>query len=439
MKKVFLVLLTIGSTLLFASTYEETAVKFIEYLSAHDFEKAQQMVSQVLLDALKQSNLTLESFWKTLNLQVGNFRQVLRVKSTTEQGYNVVFVGCDFEKVKLDAKIVLDQQEKIAGLQFLPYVEERTYAIPSYVNVDKFAEVNCIIENGQWKLPAVLTLPKGEGPFPAVILVHGSGPNDMDETIGPNKPFKDIAWGLASNEIAVLRYDKRTKVYPQECANMMDIFTIDDETVDDAIAAIDLLKKFDKIDGKRIFILGHSLGATMAPRIATKSEHLAGVIMLAPAARGLYIVNALDQLEYIFSLDGRIDESEAKQLQDMKEQLERVQKKQLKDNEIVLGSSKAYWYGLLDYDPVGTAKSLTVPTLIMQGVRDYQVTMKDFQIWYDSLKGKENLSFKVYDDLNHLFMSGEGPSTPFEYQQPANVATKVIEDIAKWIKGVLSK
>lgn len=439
MKKVFLVLLTIGSTLLYASTCEQTAVKFIEYLSVYDFEKAQQMVSQVLLDALKQSNLTLESFWNTLNLQVGKLKQILRVKSTTEQGYNVVFVGCDFEKMKLDAKIVLDQQEKIAGLQFLPYVEERVYAIPSYAKVDKFIEIDCVIENGQWKLPAVLTLPKGDGPFAAVILVHGSGPNDMDETIGPNKPFKDIAWGLASNGIAVFRYDKRTKVYPQECANMMDIFTIDDETVDDAIAAIDLLKKFDKIDEKRIFILGHSLGATMAPRIATKSEHLAGVIMLAPAARGLYVVNGLDQLEYIFSLDGKIDESEAKQLQDMKEQLERIQKKQLKDDEVVLGASKAYWYDLIDYDPVETVKSLTAPVLIMQGVRDYQVTMKDFQIWYDSLRDKENVSFKVYDDLNHLFMSGEGPSTPFEYQQPANVAAKVIEDIAKWIKDVLSK
>ncbi len=421
------------STLIFASC-EQTAAMFIHYLSTGNFENAQNMVSQIMLDALEQSNLTLESFWKTLNLQVGNFKQILRLKSTTEQGYNVVFVGCDFEKMRLDARIVFDQQEKIAGLQFLPYVEERTYMIPEYVAIDKFKEIECVVENGQWKMPAVLTLPEGDGPFSAVVLVHGSGPNDRDETIGPNKPFKDIAWGLASNGIAVLRYDKRTKVYPQECIQMMDNFTVNDETVDDALAAIDLLRKFDKIDKKRIFILGHSLGATLAPRIATRSEQLAGIILLAPAARGLYIINALDQLEYIFSLDGKIDENEAKQLQDMKDQLERIQKDQLKEGETVLGASKVYWEDLLNYDPIKVAKSLNIPILIMQGRRDYQVTMKDFQMWYEALKNKGTVTFKIYDDLNHLFIAGEGPSTPIEYQQPANVSQKVVQDIAEWIK-----
>lgn len=439
MKRTFLVLLMVGSVLFFASNYEQAGVRFIQLLAANDFEKAQQMASQILLDALKQSNLTLESFWKTLNLQVGNFKQILRVKSTTEQGYNVIFVGCEFEKMKLDAKIVFDQQEKIAGLQFLPYIEERAYMVPNYAKTDRFKEIECTVENGRWKLPAILTLPEGEGPFPAVVLVHGSGPNDRDETIGPNKPFKDIAWGLASRGIAVLRYDKRTKVYPEECARMVDTFTINDETVDDAVNALNLLKKFEKIDEKAIFVLGHSLGATMAPRIATRSEHLAGIIMLAPAARGLYILNALDQLEYIFSLDGDIDEIESKQIQDVKEQLERILKRQLKDGEVVLGASKAYWYDLLDYDPIETARSLNIPILIMQGMRDYQVTMKDFEMWREALENKENTTFRIYEGLNHLFMFGEGPSTPIEYQQPANVSVEVIDDIAKWIKNIVLK
>lgn len=439
MKKVFLIFLLISSTLSFASNYEQVAVTFIQYLSDQDFEKALQMTSQALLNLLKQSNLTLESFWRSLIQQTGDFKEILRVQSTVEQGYNVVFVGCEFEKMRLDTKTVFDQHEKIIGLQFLPYVEKRTYTIPNYVKVDRFTEIDCLIENKQWKLPAVLTLPEGEGPFAAVILVHGSGPNDKDESIGPNKPFKDIAWGLASNKIAVLRYDKRTRVYPQELTYTMKTFTINDETVDDAIAAIDLLRQIDKIDEKSIFILGHSLGASMAPRIATRSEHLAGIIMLAPTARGLYILNALDQLEYISLLDGSISESESKQLQYIKMQLERIQKEQLEDDEVIFGMYKAYWYDLLKYDPVEVTISLDIPVLIMQGARDYQVTMKDFEIWHESLKNKDNVSFRVYDDLNHLFMSGEGLSTPFEYQQPANVSYKVIENIVKWIKDAISR
>ncbi len=439
MKKVFLILLLISSTLFFASNYEQVAVKFIQYLSDQDFEKAQQMASQTLLNLLKQSNFTFESFWRSLIQQTGDFKEILRVQSTVEQGYNVVFVGCDFEKMKLDTKIVFDQKGEILAFQLLNYAEKREYSEPDYAKVDIFTEIDCLIENKQWKLPAVLTLPEGEGPFAAVILVHGSGPNDKDESVGPNKPFKDIAWGLASNKIAVLRYDKRTKVYPQELTYTVKKFTINDETIDDAIAALDLLGQIDKIDEKRIFILGHSLGATMAPRIAARSGKLAGIIMLAPTARGLYILNALDQLEYISLLDGSINESESKQLQYIKKQLERIQKRQLEDDEVIFGIYKAYWYDLLEYDPVEVTISLDIPVLIMQGARDYQVTMKDFKIWHESLKDKENVTFRVYNDLNHLFMSGEGLSTPFEYQQPANVSHKVIEDIVKWIKDAISR
>jgi len=87
--------------------------------------------------------------------------------------------------------------------------------------------------------------PEGKGPFPAVVLVHGSGPQDRDETIGPNKPFRDLAWGLASQGIAVLRYDKRTKVHGAMMAGAVEQFTVKEETIDDALAAVALLRGTD--------------------------------------------------------------------------------------------------------------------------------------------------------------------------------------------------
>ncbi|MGB9821680.1 MAG: alpha/beta fold hydrolase [Pseudothermotoga sp.] len=431
----FVLLITgLGSSMVIASGAEDQALKFIQSLLTGKFTEAQPMISQELKDALAQSNLTLESFWNTLTQQTGNLKQIKRIKSSTEQGYQVVYVGCEFEKTTLDARIVFDKDMKIAGLQFVPYSEARTFKIPLYAKTENFQEVECTIENGQWKLPAILTFPKGDGPFAAVILVHGSGPNDRDETVGSNKPFRDLAWGLATEGIAVLRYDKRTKVYPQECSAMMSTFTVNDETIDDALAAIELLKSFEKIDKQRIFLLGHSLGATLAPRIATRSNELAGIILLAPAARGLYILNAVDQIEYIFSLDGKLDDQERNQVEQMKQQIDRIQNHQLQETEVVLGASKAYWEDLLNYDPIQTAKSLNLPILIMQGARDYQVTaQKDFQMWQNALKERKNVTFKLYPDLNHLFISGSGPSTPYEYEQAGNVDQGVIRDIVMWI------
>ncbi|MEJ5228425.1 MAG: alpha/beta fold hydrolase [Pseudothermotoga sp.] len=436
MKRFFVFLLVANSAIFFASNVETEGLKFIQFFSAGNFEGAQSMSSQLLLGALSQSGLTLQSFWAKLTEQVGVLKQIKRVKSGTEQGYQIAYVGCEFEKATLDAKIVFDKEMKVAGLQFLPYVDELSFRVPEYAKTENFVEIECSVGKGEWQLPGTLTMPKGEGPFPVVVLVHGSGPNDRDETVGANKPFRDLAWGLASNGIAVLRYDKRTKVYAQEYVKRIDAMTIKEEVIDDALAAIDLAKTFEKIDHRRIFLLGHSLGGTIAPRIAAQTDELAGVILLAPASRGLYIVNALKQYEYIFSLDGKIDEQESKQIQELREQIERIQNRQLKESEVLLGASKAYWEDLLEYDPLETAKTLKTPILLLQGARDYQVTIEDYQMWQEALKEKKDVTLILYPDLNHLFITGSGLSTPYEYQQPGNVSEQVIKDISEWIKRI---
>src|SRR5690606_19348563 len=127
-------------------------------------------------------------------------------------------------------------------------------------------------------LPGTLALPKGKAPgagFPAVVLVHGSGPQDRDETVGANRPFLDIARGLAAQGIAVLRYDKRTQARPQDFA--AGDYTVDDETTNDAITAVAALGAAEGIDPDRIHVLGHSQGAMLAPRIAAHSGHVAGL------------------------------------------------------------------------------------------------------------------------------------------------------------------
>jgi hypothetical protein len=230
------------------------------------------------------------------------------------------------------------------------------------------------------------------------VLVHGSGPNDKDETFGPNKPFRDLAWELAERGIAVLRYDKRTKVHPEQFRGNL---TVKEETVDDA--------------------LGHSLGGMLIPRIGTAHPNIAGLIVMAGTTRPLEDV-IVDQMQY---LGGNVTAAKA--------QAEKV--KSLKPGgPPVAGVPASYWLDLRGYDPPEAAKQLQQPMPILQGERDYQVTMTDFAGWKMALGSRSSVTFKTYPVLNHMFIPGEGKSTPAEYEKPGRVPEDVIDDIAGWIK-----
>jgi len=413
---------------------ESTAKHFVVLLSEGEFDEANKMLAEIMVEGLKEQDLTLEEIWSGVIAQAGNFKGIKETKVTEEMGYKCAYVTCSFEKTSLNVKVVLDKEGKVAGLFFLPAQSSEAYRPPEYADHSLFTERECIIGD-EWQLPATLTIPKGKGPFPAIVLVHGSGPHDRDETIGANKPFKDLAWGLATKGIAVLRYEKRTKQYATEILSTMKDFTVNEETINDALAGVNLLRKTEEIDPTKIFILGHSLGAMLAPRIAAQDRGIAGLILLAGCAKSLYVEKLLKQTEYLVSLDGKIDEAEAKQLEEIKGQLKKIRELDIRENETVLGASRAYWADLMAYDPVKTARELNLPMLILQGGRDYQVTMEDFRGWEEGLAGQDRVYFKFYPDLNHLFISGTGKSTPAEYREPGNVAQVVIEDIVEWVKS----
>ncbi len=390
------------------------------------------MFDETMAEALPAPKL--KAAWDSILRQVGKFEKIAATRAAQEAGYRVVYVTCDFADKPLDVKVVFNAEGWVSGLWFLPAQSQIPYAPPPYADPESFTEAEYTVGGG-CPLPATLTLPRGAGPFPAVVLVHGSGPNDRDETIGPNKPFKDLAWGLASNGVAVLRYEKRTKQCAAEVAGEMATFTVDDETVNDALAAVELLRTVETIDPRRIFVLGHSLGGMMAPRIAARDGQLAGLIILAGSTRDLLDL-MLEQMEYIVSLDGSVDEAEAEQLEETRRLVEKVRSLDINDGEVVLGASRAYWADIMAYDPVATARKLSLPMLILQGGRDYQVTVDDFDGWRRGLAGRENVTLTLYPDLNHLFMPGTGKSTPAEYSQPGNVSQEVVEDIAAWVLNV---
>jgi dipeptidyl aminopeptidase/acylaminoacyl peptidase len=253
--------------------------------------------------------------------------------------------------------------------------------------------------------------------------VHGSGPNDRDETVGGARPFRDLAEGLASRGIAVLRYDKRTFV-KNPGALPKDGITMTWETVDDAVRAAEVLRSQPDIDPKRIFVLGHSQGGYMVPRIVKADPKLAGAIVLAGNARPLPALVA-EQTEYLAELQGSLSADQRARVEAVK-----------KDPWSALpGIPESYKRDLDAYDPVALVRTSSVPLLILQGERDYQITMTDFGLWKKGLAGRANTDFRSFPNLNHLFVAGEGKSTPAEYERTAHVDAEVVDAIVAWIKA----
>ena len=399
-----------------------------------DYAGAMALFDDQMKAAITESQL--KEIWATLPQQVGAFQS--RSDATLadrKDPYQRVVVPLQFEKAALNMLVVIDMTTgKISGLFFQPNqdAQSRQYQPPSYVDAAKFDETEVTFGAEPWSLPGTLTLPKGDGPFPAVVLVHGSGPNDRDETIGPNKPFKDIAQGLASQGIAVLRYDKRTKVYPQEMAQLKSL-TVKEEAIDDAAAAVEFLRGQPQIDSTKIFVAGHSLGGYLAPRIAQADANIAGMIIMAGATRPLEDM-MVEQTRYILESDGSLSAEDQAQVSKLQKQVTAVRALTGQSTEAVLGAPVSYWVDLQDYRPADLARGLQLPLLVVQGERDYQVTMQDFKNWQDALSGQTNVTLKSYPGLNHLFIAGDAKSVPAEYQTPGNVAPEIIQDVVSWIR-----
>jgi len=377
---------------------------------------------------------SLKQTWGALKSQCGSFKRIIKIQTKQTNRFLDISATCEFTLMPIDIKVAVNKDNKVCGLHFLAM--EVSYETPSYVDIKAFDEIPVTIGVPPWTLPGVLSIPKGDGPFAVVVLVHGSGVHDRDETINSNKPFRDLAWGLASRGIAVLRYDKRTYVYNSMFGKVDKNFTVNEETIEDVIAGVTFLRKQDRIDKNKIYILGHSMGGMLIPRIGLRERSLAGFIIMGGNATPLEDL-VVKQTEYLASFDGKISEEEKESIEGIKKKAKDIKGLKLRDIDstitLLFGAPPAYWLDLQKYDPAKLARELRDPILILHGGRDYQISMEDFNQWKRELASKNKVKFILYPNLNHLFMEGEGKSGPLEYLKPSHVAEPVIIDIAEWL------
>ncbi|MGW2837247.1 alpha/beta hydrolase family protein [Streptomyces sp. NPDC001493] len=312
---------------------------------------------------------------------------------------------------------------------------EPVWAPPPRVGTGRFDEHEVTVGTGPLAVRGTVSVPRGCAPGPGVVLLAGGGPFDRDGTSGPNKPLKDLAWGLASCGVTVLRFDKATHAHRD--APAVSELTMTQEYVPYAVDAVGLLRGHRSVDPERVFVLGHSMGGKVAPAVAAAAPAVAGLVIMAGDTQPMHhaAVRVVGHLATV--LPGQVP---PEVVETFRRQAALVDSAELTPStpaaDLPFGLSARYWLELRDYDPVAIAAGLGKPMLVLQGGRDYQVTVADDLVrWREGLAGRPEIAVRVYEADDHLFFPGEGPSSPADYATPQHVDPAVVADIAGWLGG----
>lgn len=391
-------------------------------------------MSHQLIKALKPQ---LAMLWPSLTAQAGEFKSLGGERSQQQGDYRLVELELIFAKAKLIQKTSWNAQGQMEGLFFSPG------QLPEEVPDPAQSEITVDAGTG-FPLKGLLTLPETAEKVPAVVLIHGSGPSDRDESVGANFPFRDLALGLKEKGIASIRYDKRTLTYGSDIAQDPK-FTIEGEFVEDAVAAVKLLKANPKIHGDRIFLLGHSQSGSLLAHIDQAGAQVRGYVVLAGTPRKLWeLMEEQSQATAQALQEAGQSEKAETILKNLDLELPKAKKparmtqEESADAGTIFGIQAWYLKNLEDQDPIAEYRGADKPMLFLQGEADRQVPLEDFQAWQRELKDLSDATFKSYADLNHLFgkSSREVPYHEIfnqEYMERTPVDPAVIQDLADWL------
>ncbi|HEY2901883.1 MAG TPA: alpha/beta fold hydrolase [Polyangia bacterium] len=378
--------------------------------------------------ASKMPAATLASVRQQLIQTRGPLRSWKAVETKILAPYEGRFYRLTFAFGSVIGRIVfVPQTQQIAGLFFAPDKIFHPQAQPGAEGAITTRDVTVGPNLG-----ATITWPQASGgdPLPAVVLVPGSGVVDRDETVGAVRPFRDLADGLARHGIVTIRYDKRTFARPELLAGNPRA-TVEDECIQDALAAIALVRWQPRVDPARVFVAGHSLGALLAPEIATRAGRIAGVIMLAAPARPV-LDELLDQLKQA----GAPADKLAKLEQDRKTAIDA----RTPPEQMIQGMSALYWKDEAERTTraFAIARDFPGPLLFLRGGDDRQVPAADQDRWLRELRGRADVSAQTIPGLSHFF-NGAPTALPLPAEGApddprARVSDAAIDAVAAFVR-----
>lgn len=397
--------------------FDSLNAKYVQCFIDEDFGI---LYSECIDEVKKQlTQEQLKSAWEQVVSDIGEYKSINKTENLQQGDYKVYTTTLEFEKTGVIVILSFDKNGKVAGLN-LNYVT---------ITSDELEESETAIEVGEYKLKGVVNN-AGEN-APVVIMIQGSGQSDYNESIAtsPNKPFKEISDYLYKNGITTIRYNKRYFEKPETAPTDMTVY---DEYIDDVNWLIDYA---DKNFSGDIYLLGHSQGGMSVSKIAHDNDKVKGIISMAGSPRPFEDIIYDQNVESINLMDCSQEEKDA-YLKTVKDEVELVKNMDCNTKDAYFNISKSYWKSFNELDCAKYSEELTIPMLIMQGKADFQVSYeKDYLLWKDILKGKDNVVFKEYDALNHMFMPTlyDGAFNMDEYSQENHIDENVLKDIAEFI------
>jgi pimeloyl-ACP methyl ester carboxylesterase len=280
-----------------------------------------------------------------------------------------------------------------------------------------------------FQLGATLSRPPGDGPFPAALLVHGSGVWDRNHA----GIFKVLAEALTAQGIIVLRYDKRSHAYPEK--RTASEWTLEEEVLEDAQAGLAYLRTVAAVDRDRVVVIGYSLGGMLAPTIAQRDGKVAGLVILAGPCRPIEQVMD-DQLEAAAAdLKGiyQLSYQTWQVYLHEKEILERFKKAKSMPEDLLWNRSPKFWREVDKNSPNERPEGLKRPVLLLHGDKDVHVGSKDMDAWRKLLQGRRDAVVHEYPKLDHSFQPGASDDV-----KHGTIATDVANDVANWV-GALNR
>lgn len=403
---------------------EGAAEDAMALIGAGDFDALFAMCDDTIKTQLGSAD-ALGQVWGQIEAAFGAYQGVAGVEALDVSGYDAYSVSCDFANAAATLTLAFDADGKLAGLTVADYAMKAssTDDLGGYVEEDVTLRPGADDETA-----GKLTLPEGDGPFPCVVMMQGSGASGMDETVYGVSIFAELAHMLARGGVASVRYDKYTYAHADLIADDA-AFTVDGEYANDAAAAAELLAADARIG--KIYLLGHSEGAMVAPRVADEigAEKLSGMVLLAGSPEPLYEI-FLRQLGDLGAQDDVIaaDRAQFDAMWDMTDEELEAQ--------TVSGASLYYWRDEADYDYAGKIVELNLPVFVAQGAKDFQVLPAEgIEAYEAALSGFDGATYMLYDDMTHLLcdLSGEMTGTAADYANLTGVSDALAADIARWI------
>ena len=405
------------------SDLDQRAELFVSALVNGDYSEAAGGFDNTMKKALSVN--ALKRAWEDTLKEAGLFISIVRTDVIPHDEYYIYEVISRHENKGVNTRVVFSEDDLIAGL-FFSFTENPSDLDPTPVQKEGYTEIPVIIGEGtDYPLNGILSIPDNvSGALPAVVLVHGSGPIDMNGTAFGIGLLEVLAENLAQNGIAALRYNKRTFSHGAKLnAEYGDNLTVWEETIEDAILAKNLLLENEQIDNSAVYVLGHSLGGMLAPRIVSEGGFTGGIIM-AGSARSLIDI-IYDQNKYHIEL---MDISENERLA-LYEQVDEAREHFFNLPETYIAE--------MDAHPAEVYLAVTEnPFLILQGGKDFQVSADvDFALYQEIAEGRENFTLRLYDELTHLFtVSTMEKPTIEDYLAGSSISKMPMSDIVEWVK-----